>query len=125
MSTTLDVALRGARDTFSFKVNGDEITVTSGDITPKTVLAQFLRDRGLTGTKVGCGQGGCGACTVMLTAWDLTLEKTVHRKINACLTPVFSLEGCHVTTVEGLVKVHDDLHGEEHLSLDPGDPEGV
>jgi len=53
----------------------------------------------------------------MLSAWDHTLQRIVHRKVNACLTPVFFLEGCHVTTVEGLVA--DKTHGDTHVALDP------
>ena len=54
----------------------------------------------------------------MLSSWDHTLRKVVHRKINSCLTPVFSLAGSHVTTVEGLVKVRTE-QGDEHVGLDP------
>ena len=51
--------------------------------------------------QVGCGQGGCGACTVMMSSYDLTMEQLVHRKVNACLTPVFAVDGMAITTVEG------------------------
>lgn len=54
---------------------------------------------GLTGTKLGCGEGGCGACTVMVSSWDQ--GKLLHRSINACLCPMYAVEGMHVVTVEG------------------------
>ena len=55
---------------------------------------------GLTGTKLGCGEGGCGACTVMVSnvADDGSL---LHRSVNACLCPLYAVEGMHVVTVEG------------------------
>jgi xanthine dehydrogenase iron-sulfur cluster and FAD-binding subunit A len=56
-------------------------------------------ERGLTGTKLGCGEGGCGACTVMLSSWDNT--RVLHRAVNACLCPLYAVEGMHVVTVEG------------------------
>ena len=54
---------------------------------------------GLTGTKLGCGEGGCGACTVMVSSWEQ--NKLQHRAINACLCPLYAVEGVHVVTVEG------------------------
>ena len=57
------------------------------------------KEAGLTGTKLGCGEGGCGACTVMVSAWrDGAAE---HRAVNACLCPLYAVEGTHVVTVEG------------------------
>lgn len=61
-----------------------------------------LAENGLTGTKLGCGEGGCGACTVMLSHWDA--GKVHHRAVNACLCPLYAVEGAHVVTVEGTVK---------------------
>ena len=55
---------------------------------------------GLTGTKLGCGEGGCGACTVMVSSWEG--DHILHRSINACLCPVYAVEGMHVVTVEGV-----------------------
>ena len=56
---------------------------------------------GLTGTKLGCGEGGCGACTVMVSSCDQ--GKLLHRSINACLCPMYAVEGMHVVTVEGML----------------------
>ncbi|GLC34818.1 hypothetical protein PLESTB_001167600 [Pleodorina starrii] len=71
-------------------------------------LLQFLRENGLTGTKLGCGEGGCGACTVMLSQWED--GHVVHRSANACLCPLYAVEGMQVVTVEGLGNVRDGLH---------------
>lgn len=73
-------------------------------------LLEYLRDIGLTGTKLGCGEGGCGACTVMVSSYDPLHKKTVHYAINACLAPLYSVEGMHVITVEGIGTQRKGLH---------------
>ncbi|KAG4384759.1 hypothetical protein GLYMA_13G340300v4 [Glycine max] len=73
-------------------------------------LLEYLRDIGLTGTKLGCGEGGCGACTVMVSQYDRILKKCSHYAINACLAPLYSVEGMHVITVEGLGSCKRGLH---------------
>jgi len=74
----------------SFKLNGDDITV---DVDPETPLLWVLRDEfRLTGTKFGCGIAQCGACTVHV-------DGSARR---SCVTPVGSLDGMTVTTIEGL-----------------------
>jgi YD repeat-containing protein len=71
-------------------VNGVERTI---DAAPAERLADVLRDRlGLTGTKIGCNAGDCGACTVLLDG----------RQVCACITPAARAAGRQVTTVEGL-----------------------
>ncbi|KAH6770040.1 xanthine dehydrogenase 1 [Perilla frutescens var. hirtella] len=67
-------------------------------------------DIGLTGTKLGCGEGGCGACTVMVSYVDQNSKKCVHIAINACLAPLYSVEGMHVITVEGIGNSRHRLH---------------
>ena len=71
---------------------------------------QYLRSSGLTGTKLGCGEGGCGACTVMLSVYDSLDSKIKHFSANACLTPLCALHGYHVTTVEGIGSMKRGLH---------------
>ncbi|XBJ24469.1 hypothetical protein VPH35_002343 [Triticum aestivum] len=73
-------------------------------------LLQYLRDIGLRGTKLGCGEGGCGACTVMVSCYDQTTKKSQHYAINACLAPLYSLEGMHIITVEGIGDRQRGLH---------------
>jgi len=78
-------------------VNGESYDV---DVDGETTLLSVLRnDLGLTGTKYGCGDGDCGACTVLLDG----------EAKNSCLTPVESAVGRAVTTIEGLAN-GDDLH---------------
>jgi len=74
----------------SFSVNGDTVEI---DVAPLARLSNVLRDNlGLTGTKVGCDAGDCGACTVLLDG----------EAACACLVPASQLSGRAVTTVEGL-----------------------
>src|SRR4051812_46155132 len=77
-----------------FWLNGRPCEIENPD--PTTVLSDHVRDSGLTGTKVGCGQGGCGACTVMISR--RTPEGDDHRAINACLRSLAALADTHVTT---------------------------
>lgn len=73
-------------------VNGSDIRL---EIHPDETLAEVLRDRlGLTGTKVACGEGECGACTVLLDGVAVT----------SCITPAMKAHGRHVITIEGLAK---------------------
>lgn len=74
----------------TFTLNGGSQTV---DVNPQTPLLWVLRDTiGLTGTKFGCGMALCGACTVHLNG----------NPIRSCSTPVSSVAGKTITTVEGL-----------------------
>jgi len=79
------------------KINGENRTL---DLDPRTVLLDALRERlGLTGTKKGCDQGQCGACTVIVDG----------RRVLSCLTLAATLDGRSVTTIEGLAK-GEELH---------------
>ncbi len=85
-----------------FHVNGQPHNVN--DAQPEETLLSYLRRTGYTGTKLGCGEGGCGACTVMVSQLNLSDNSTIeHRSVNACLAPLCSVDGCSVTTVEGIV----------------------
>uniref|UniRef100_A0A4X1TFA1 Xanthine dehydrogenase/oxidase n=1 Tax=Sus scrofa TaxID=9823 RepID=A0A4X1TFA1_PIG len=68
------------------------------------------RKLGLRGTKLGCGEGGCGACTVMFSKYDRLQDKIVHFSANACLAPICSLHHVAVTTVEGIGSTKTRLH---------------
>ena len=84
-----------------FYVNGERHEIDDPD--PRTLLLDYLRspDVGLTGAKKGCGQGGCGCCTTMLSNWDPSTQSVVHRSINSCMHPLASMHGMALTTVEG------------------------
>ena len=75
---------------FRFLVNGEPVEV---DVPGMRRLLDVLReDLGLTGTKEGCGEGECGACTVILDG----------QVVDACLVPICQVDGGFVRTVEGL-----------------------
>ncbi|KHJ79305.1 2Fe-2S iron-sulfur cluster-binding domain protein, partial [Oesophagostomum dentatum] len=91
-------------NTLIFFVNGKRIEENKVD--PKTPLAVYLRDYlHLTGTKIGCNEGGCGACTVMISEISLRDNQIRHYSANACLMPICGVFGKAVTTVEGLGSV--------------------
>ena len=64
----------------------------------------------LTGTKLGCGEGGCGACTVMVSKYCHEEDAVEHISVNACLAPLCSVDGMAVTTVEGIGTTKTGLH---------------
>jgi len=98
------------KDLYLF-VNGKEYKLKPmQDFQPDQTLLTWLRSVGLTGTKLGCGEGGCGACTVSSSHYDPASQKVVHRAVNACITPVCAMEGCHVVTVEGIGNSKIGLH---------------
>ncbi len=92
----------GAAPATTLRVNGRERRVpTDGRLT----LLDLLREQlGLTGTKKGCDQGACGACTVLLDG----------RRVVSCLLLAAQCEGREVTTIEGLTDEHGGPDGELH-----------
>ena len=83
--------------TITFHVNGQSQTVSTD---PERPLLEVLReDLHLTGSKYGCGEGRCGACTVLIDG------KSTH----SCITPVGKAEGQKILTIEGLAQ-GDKLH---------------
>ncbi len=86
------------RPSVTLLVNGKSLTV---DVETRTTLLEALRDTlGLTGTKVGCNQGQCGACTVLMDG----------ARVNSCLQLALSAEGAEIVTVEGLADANGALH---------------
>ena len=96
-------------NTLLFYVNGRRVAIERPD--PTTLLVDWLRsdEIGLTGTKLSCGEGGCGACTVMLSRWDAARGTVEETAINACLRPLVSLDGAMITTTEGIGSTREKL----------------
>nr|WSW63833.1 FAD binding domain-containing protein [Streptomyces sp. NBC_00998] len=80
-------------------VNGKETPISPA--APHTTALDFLRERGLTGTKEGCAEGECGACSVLVARPGVN-KPTDWVAVNACLVPVAALDGQEVITSEGL-----------------------
>nr|ABS90489.1 oxidoreductase [Streptomyces albus] len=89
------------------RVNGEARRPT---VDHRSTLLDVLREQlGLTGAKKGCDHGQCGACTVLVDG----------RRVNSCLLLAVALEGCEVTTVEGLAPGEgDDLHPLQRAFVD-------
>jgi len=77
-------------ETISFALNGEPISLNTNGQRP--LLWVLRTDLGLTGTKFGCGQALCGACTVLID----------NKAVRSCVFPVRNAEGREVTTIEGL-----------------------
>ena len=91
-----------------FYVNGVEVRERFNTCEPDQTLLEYLRrEMNLCGTKLACGEGGCGACTVMVS--EMRNGAVVHSSVNACLTPVAAVENCLVTTIEGIGARKDQL----------------
>ncbi|KAJ1825003.1 hypothetical protein LPJ60_000296 [Coemansia sp. RSA 2675] len=97
-SFTTPAASRGS--SILFYLNGQRVVVDHPDL--DMTLLQYLRSTRLTGTKLGCGEGGCGACTVMVSRYDTDESRIIHASVIACLCPLVTIDGKHVITVEGL-----------------------
>ncbi len=83
----------------AFELNGRAVEITGAD--PNTTLLEWLRDCGLTGSKEGCAEGDCGACSVAVVLPDAQ-GRACWRAVNSCLIPLPALAGRQVLTVEGL-----------------------
>jgi len=79
-----------ALSTVHLNINGQRRTLA---VEPRTTLVEALRDQlGMTGTKIGCNHGQCGACTVLLDG----------RRVNSCLVLAVASDGAKITTIDGL-----------------------
>jgi carbon-monoxide dehydrogenase small subunit len=91
-----------------FTLNGEAVLVSASPAMPASKL---LRERfELTGTKPGCGEGECGACTVLLDG----------EAVNSCLLPAAVLEGREVVTIEGLAAADGTLHPVQKSFVEAG-----
>src|SRR4051794_19588841 len=86
-------------NSFEFTLNGQLVRVA--DCSPNTTLLEFLRARGFTGSKEGCAEGDCGACSVAIIDRDAH-GKSCFRAINSCLVPVCLMAGRQLVSVEGV-----------------------
>lgn len=98
--------------TLQFSINGDQLQVEA--VSPTTTVLDYIRETmALTGTKEGCAEGDCGACTIVLA--ETVNGKTEYKAVNSCLLLLPQIDGKHIITVEGLVSDND----ENYKKLDP------
>jgi carbon-monoxide dehydrogenase small subunit len=91
-----------------FMLNGEQ---AAAEVTPALPAAKLLRERfELTGTKPGCGEGECGACTILLDG----------EAVNSCLLPAALLDGREVVTIEGLERADGSLHPVQQAFVEVG-----
>ena len=103
------------RGEICFLLNGEAITLT--DVRPDETLLDFLRlERRLRGSKEGCAEGDCGACTVLIGR--LADGGLVYESVTACIRFMGSLDGCHVVTVEHLRGADGGLHPVQQALVD-------
>src|SRR4051812_40903630 len=82
-----------------FRLNGEPVRVDS--VSPNITLLEWLRTSGLTGSKEGCAEGDCGACSVAIVDRDAR-GKRCYRAINSCLVPLPLMAGREIISVEGV-----------------------
>jgi xanthine dehydrogenase small subunit len=103
------------RNTLTFLLNGKRTEVSGID--PTTTVLRWLREtQRLTGTKEGCAEGDCGACTVLVGHIDS--GRIRYRSINACIAFLPMLEGLSVITVEGVAGPDGALHPCQQAMID-------
>ena len=89
-------------------INGQSRTLNAY---PMERLLDVLREQlGLTGTKEGCGEGECGACSILIDG----------QLVNSCLVPVAQVAGCEIKTIEGIALSDDQLHKVQQAFIECG-----
>ncbi|MFN7010575.1 MAG: xanthine dehydrogenase small subunit [Allorhizobium sp.] len=102
-------------DCIRFILNGEDVAVSNFE--PTETLLDFLRlKRRLTGTKEGCAEGDCGACTVLVGRLDG--GRLTYETVNACIRFLGSLNATHVVTVEHLAAENGRLHPVQQAMVD-------
>lgn len=92
----------------SFLLNGETVEVYAD---PGEMLVDVLRDKlHLTGTKVGCKAGDCGACTIIMDG----------QAVNSCMVPLGKAQGANILTIEGVAAKDDALHPVQQAFIDEG-----
>ncbi|XP_057441555.1 indole-3-acetaldehyde oxidase-like isoform X2 [Lotus japonicus] len=92
-----------------FVINGERFELFNVD--PSTTLLEFLRTQTqFKSVKLGCGEGGCGACLVLISKYDHVLHKVEEFTSNSCLTLLCSIHGCSITTSEGIGNSKEGFH---------------
>jgi xanthine dehydrogenase small subunit len=105
----------GSSDSIRFLLNGTEVAI-GGFRCDRTLLDYLRNDRVLTGTKEGCAEGDCGACTVLVGRVEQGALR--YDPVNACIRFLGSLHGCHVVTIEHVAARDGALHAIQQAMVD-------
>ncbi len=107
------------RESGRFVLNGE--AVDASDVPPTVTLLDYLRlHRRLTGTKEGCAEGDCGACTVLLARPPANGGDLAYEAVNACLLLLGQLDGTAIRTVEGIAAPDGALHPVQRALIETG-----
>ncbi|XP_015644601.1 probable aldehyde oxidase 4 isoform X4 [Oryza sativa Japonica Group] len=94
-----------------FELNGERQEVAAADVEPSTTLLEFIRTRTpFRGPKLGCGEGGCGACVILIAKYNPKTDEVTEFNVNSCLTLLYSIHFCSIITTEGLGNTKDGFH---------------
>jgi aerobic-type carbon monoxide dehydrogenase small subunit (CoxS/CutS family) len=96
-----------------FSLNGRRVTIPASDVDPAMTVNEYLRRHtSFTGTKKSCGQGFCSACTVNVSRWVMNNDagEVESLGMNSCLMLLPTIDGCAITTTEGLGNSRDGYH---------------
>lgn len=105
------------RNTIRFILDGEVVEIT--DVDPNRTVLQYLReDLGRTGTKEGCAEGDCGACTVVVVDTDGPGERLTARAVNSCIQFLPTLDGKELLTVESLDGGEQGLHPAQNAMVE-------
>ncbi|ASV86956.1 xanthine dehydrogenase small subunit [Ochrobactrum quorumnocens] len=106
---------QAVRHSIRFLLNGE--TVELDRVSPTETLLDYLRlSCKLRGSKEGCGEGDCGACTVLVG--KIVDDELIYESVNACIRFVGSLDSCHVVTIEHLRGSDGGLHPVQKAMID-------
>ncbi|CAN6180236.1 unnamed protein product [Urochloa humidicola] len=92
-------------------LNGRRYEVAAAELEPSMTLLEFIRTRTpFRGPKLGCGEGGCGACVVHIAKYNPATDEVTEFSASSCLTLIYSINFCSVITTEGLGSTREGFH---------------
>ncbi|KAK3126805.1 hypothetical protein QOZ80_7AG0563100 [Eleusine coracana subsp. coracana] len=98
-------------DRLVFALNGQRYEVAGADVDPSMPLLEFIRTRTpFKGPKLGCGEGGCGACVILVAKYNPMTDEVTEFSASSCLTLLYSINFCSLITTEGLGNSQDGFH---------------